>query len=717
ENADAFERVAGFRFTDFTLSTVEGPERLIGGVVTPGWLATLGVRPAHGRGFTADEESAGRSSRVAVVGDGLARSRFGTPEAAVGSTLRLNGTPHDIVGVLPEGFAYPYSAQVWVPFRPDIGVQDGSWALNIQGRLAPGRSLAAAADQLGALSDRAGAETPGLAGMTLVARPLEQTLIDRQGRTAAALLAAVGLLLLVACANLANLLLGRALARDTEFAIRSSLGASRRRLLTQTMVESLVLGAAGCAAGVGLAGLGVGLLAPLVPEDLATLGATPTVDGGTLAFAVGLALLTAVVLGLVPAVRASATRPALAMRRGRSGALSRGAKGLGRGFVVAELAVTLMLLTGVGLMIRDLSRLQSLELGYEPSDILLFSIALDREPYLTGDARVQLADRLLSELAATPGIGAASLTTMFPRHRGNTLSEIEEEGRDPSQPGVPINNRLVTPGFLETVGARVIRGRGIETTDRAGGPPVALVSTSLAELLWPGEEPIGRRLRDRRAGDDGWVTVVGVVNDVLQADDIRHTWYLPYAQGADLRVAGQATIVTRGEPGGGPPTLSTVRAALGRVDPELPPFEVVSATTLNFEALARERFGTRLGTLFAAFGLLLATLGVYGSISYTVTRRTREFGVRLALGSDGRRIVRSVLGDLGGVLAVGLALGLLGSLAVARALGSVLAGTEGFDLVPFMIAGIVLSATAGGAAVIPALRASRVDPVRALRAE
>lgn len=717
DNADVFESVAGFRFTDFTLTTAEGPERVVGGVVTPGWLETLGILPAFGRDFTPDEEAAGQASQVLLISHSLALNRFGTPASAVGSTLRLNGTPHSVVGVLPEGFTYPYGAQVWVPFRPDRAAAGGSWALNIQGRLHQGQSLGAAAQQLRGLSDQMGDVTPGLAGMTLVARPLEQTLIEQEGRTVVALLAAVGLLLLVACANLANLLLGRALARETEFALRSSLGASRRRLLQQSLVESLVLGAAGCLAGVVLAWVGVGVLSPLVPERLGTLGATAGMDLLTFGFATGLSLLTAVLLGLVPALRASGARPAGAMRQGRGGAVSGRARSLGRGFVIAELTVTLMLLTGVGLMVRDLQRLQAVELGYQPDGLLLFNVALDREPYLSAETRTQFTDRLIAEMESTPGITSASMTTMFPRNRGNSIAEVEEEGRDSGRPGVTINDRLVTPGFLNGIGAPVLRGRGLADTDVAGGPLVAVVSASLAEALWPGEDPIGHRLRNRRVGDDAWITVVGTVGDVLQADDIEHTWYLPYAQHAARRGAGMATFVVAGQGDAGPPSLALIRGALARVDAEVPPFEAVTATTLNYEGLTRERLGTRLGSLFAVFGLLLATLGVYGSISYSVQRRMREFGVRMALGSDRRRILAYVLGDVGRLLAIGIGLGLVGSFAIARLVGAVLSEIGGFDPLAFGVAGGLLSLTALAAGAIPAYRAARVDPVRALRAE
>jgi putative ABC transport system permease protein len=719
DNIDAFESIAGFRFTDFTLTTPEGPERLIGGVITPGWLSTLGVRPRFGRGLSPDEEATGRGSQVALMSHALAQREFGAAADAVGRTLRLNGIPHDVVGVLPEGFTYPYDAQVWVPFRPESEDQGSIWALNIQARISATASLGTAEQELRLLSDRMAGITPELTeGMTLVARPLRQTLVDEEGRTVTALLAAVGFLLLVACANLANLLLSRALARESEFAVRSSLGASRLRLGRQSLTESLVLGVAGCLAGVALAWFGVGFIEPLIPSRLFTLGVGTAIDLPTLGFAISLSLLTAMILGLVPALRASATRPATAMRHGRRSAGGRRSRSVGRWFVVAELALTLMLLTGVGLMARDLQRLQSLELGYDPADLLLFNLAIVEAPYDTGERRVQFVERLIDELNATPGVEAAGVTSMFPRHRGNNVAEVEGEGHEAQRPGLTINNRYVVPGFLETLGTPLLRGRWLTSSDRAGGPPVALVSASLAEALWPGEDPLGRWIRNRRVGDQAeWHTVVGVVGDVRQADDIRHTWYLSYSQHAGERPAAQVTVVARGTEGAGAPPLQAVRRALLRVDSELPVFEAVTAETLNYEALARERHGTRLGGLFAVFGLLLATLGMYGAISYSVNRRVREFGIRMALGSDNRRILRSVLLEVGRLMLIGGALGLAGSLALARFLGATLSQIGPFDPVAFTVAGLLLSLTALAAGAVPAWRAARIDPVRALRAE
>lgn len=719
DNVEAFESVAGFRFTDFTLTTPEGPERLIGGVITPGWLSTLGVRPSFGRGLSPDEEAVGRGGQVALISHALARGEFGSPAGAVGRTLRLNGIPHDVVGVLPEGFAYPYDAQVWVPFRPESENQGSIWALNIQARLSETASLGTAEQELRILSERMAGIIPELTpGMTLVARPLRQTLVDEEGRTVTALLAAVGFLLLVACGNLANLLLSRALAREGEFAVRSSLGASRARLVRQSLVESLVLGVAGCLAGAALARLGVRFIEPLIPSRLFTLGVAAGIDLPTLGFAVTLSLLTALILGLVPALRASATHPATAMRRGRRSAGGRRTRSVGRSFVVAELALTLMLLTGVALMARDLQRLQSLELGYDPADLLLFSLAITEAPYETGESRVRFVERLIDELSATPGVEAVGVTSMFPRHRGNNVAEVEGDGHEVGRPGLTVNNRYVVPGFLQALGVPLLRGRRLTPADRAGGPPVALISASLAEALWPGEDPLGRTIRDRRVGDQGnWHSVVGVVGDVRQADDIRHTWYLPYAQHAGERPAAQIAVVARGPSGIGPPPLRAIRRALRSIDAELPLFEAVTAETLNYEALARERHGTRLGGLFAVFGLLLATLGMYGAISYSVNRRVREFGIRMALGSDGRRILQSVLREVGLLLVLGGALGLAGSLSLARLLGATLSEIGPFDPVAFSVAGLCLSLAALAAGAIPAWRAARVDPVRALRAE
>ncbi len=548
DGAESLESVVGSRFSNFTLHTPDGPERLVGNAVTAGWLETLGVQPALGRDFTPDEEAAGEGSGVVLVSHQVWRTRLGGSEDAVGSTLRLNGRPHVVVGVLPPGFHFPYDAHLWVPLRP-TEADAGFWALNIPARLKPGVSVAAARADLAALTERVAPTLPGFTpGTTFTAVPIREVMVEDEGRTVLALAAAVGFLLLVVCANLANLLLARALARESEFAVRASLGASRGRLVRQSLVESTTLGLIGGALGLGVAYAAVDFLGFLLPGDFSYLGLGVRLDVIALVFAAALSIGTGLLMGILPALRGSATNPADAMREGGRSGGSRRRAGVGRGLVVAELAVTLVLLTGVGLMVRDVQRQQALDLGYEAQGLLVFSVPLEEAPYETGEARMAFAQRLLSELESRPDVATAGAVNLFPRHQGNTLAEVVPEGREPA-PGerLAVNYRLVSAGYLESLGVPLLRGRMIAKTDQAGTQLVGLVSASLAERLWPGEDPVGKRVRDQRAGQDvPWVTVVGVVGDVRQSDDVLDSWYVPFAQAADSRFARQLAVVARG---------------------------------------------------------------------------------------------------------------------------------------------------------------------------
>ncbi len=719
DQTDVFESVAASRFTDLTLTTDQGPQRVVGNAVTPGWLATVGIQPVIGRAFSAEEEAIGAGSRVVVVAYSTWQGRFGSGDDILGRIIRLNGEPHTVVGVMPRGFTYPYEAEFWMPFRPEDDAGESFWALNFKARLRSDATLAMARDELRRLSEQIGGQVSGLtAGMTIMPIPVREVLIDNQAGTVTILTIAVGFLLLVVCANLANLLLSRALTRDTEFALRSSLGASRRRLLGQSLTESAVLGVAGGAAGVVIALMSLSLLGPLVPSRLVTIGAELSLNGPALGFAIALSIATGFLVGVVPALRLSSTSPSATLRLGAR-TVSRGRRGFGGTLVVIELAVTLVLLTGVGLMVRDLQRRQSFDLGYEQQSLAVFSVALDREPYRRGEQRVQFVERIVDELQASPTIASAGATTMFPRHRGNVLSQVEADGQvlDANADGLTVNSRFVTPTYLRGLGVSLMQGRWLNGLDREGSEPVVVVNQSLAERLWPNLDPVGQRVRDRRAGEAPWHTVVGVVRDVRESDEISYSWYRPYAQNAEGRGASQLTLWARASFGTGAPTIRTIRDALDRIDGELPIFEATTAQMLNGDALARERQGALLGTAFALFGLILAALGVYGSISYSVSGRMREFGIRMALGSDRQRIFRQVLSGVGIMVAVGGVVGLVGAIAIARVIGSQLVETGPFDPVAFTVAIGLLGIAGFTAGAFPAWRATRVDPAEALRAD
>lgn len=714
-----FDRIVAQRYTTFVRSTDAGPEQMIGIAVTGGWAETLGVRPNLGRVFTLEEERLGAASGVVLLSYGAWQRRFGGDADVVGREIILNGRPHTVVGVMQRGLQYPYHAEVWVPIRAD-DEQVGPWSFNVQARLRPGVAVEDAREELREIAREAAAsgEAPTLQtdGMTLTAVPLREIFVGEEGRTTLALLGAVAFLLLIVCANLANLLLAKGLNRERELAIRASVGASRGRIVRQLLTETLLLGGLGSALGILLAWLGSGLAQPLLPGRLEYVEASITMNETVLGFAVGLALLSTILFGLLPALRLSRVWPGSGLLGTRGVSHGTFDRRLGRSLVVAEIALGVVLLTGAGLVVQDLQRLASVDLGYAPSGLLIYSVSLNREPYTEPAERIDFAARAVSELRALPGVSAAGVTSMFPSESGNAVAQIEIQGRDdPSGTRLLVNHRLVTSDYFDAVGIELVAGRGITERDRAGALPVVVISDVMARRFWPGEDPIGQRIR-RRGEDAEWMTVVGIVEDVREFYDVEETWYLPFAQHADERSASSVTFAVRSA-AGSPPAAPVIRDAMADVAPDLPVVDLTTARELHSESLTRQRQAARLSAAFAGFGLLLAAMGLYGSISYAVNRRWREFGIRMALGSHQSHILRGVLGE--GILLVvlGATFGTLGAVVVMWLLTHALETASGFDSISLAVALLVLATTGMGATLLPARRAARLDPMKVLREE
>ncbi len=719
ERGRFFERLVAQRFTSYALATDAGPERVVGIAVSEGWTETLGVRPILGRPFLPEEEAAGEGAGVALLSHGSWQRRFAGSQSAIGEVVRLDGRPHTVVGVMPPGFTYPYEAEFWVPMRVRAG-QPGVWSFNVPARLKPGWTVESARADLRAVAEAAATEVPDLQpGATLTAVPIREVLVGGEGRTLVALLAAVGFLLLIVCANLANLLLSRALGRGREFAVRAAVGAGRARLLRQVLVESLLLAAVGGLAGLIVATVGVELVEPLLPRRLLTyVGTTPGFDWSVLLFATLVSIASGVLFGLAPALRLSHERPFNALYSADRSIGGKGVRRLERALVVGELALALTLLSGIGLMLRDFQRLQDADLGYDPAGLLTFTVNLSPEEYPTSESRLAFMAAAAPELERMPGLSAVGATTMFPSSRANAVAEVVIEGREqlPGQRSL-VNSRMVTPGFLEAVGIPLLRGRGISEADRAGSVPVVVISAALARRYWPNEDPLGARVRNGRGGADApWMTIIGVVGDVREFYDVAETWYVPYAQHAESFLAGRAVFAVRSATPE-PPAISAVRQAMLAVDPALPIFDAITAENLYAASYGRQGQAAMLGSIFAAFALLLASLGLYGTMSYGVSRRTREFGVRMALGSDRGAILRGLLVEGVRMVSVGMAIGAVGASILARFLASALTEVGPFDIPTFGAAALALAAATLGAALLPAVRATRIDPVEALRHE
>jgi predicted permease len=697
------------------------PERVVGIRVSERWLPTLGIQPALGRGFSAEEEQVGEGSRVVLVSDGLWRRRFAGDRNAIGAELELDGEMHTVIGVLPRGFNFPYEADLWLPMRldPNVGTPRD---LNVAARMAPGVTLDRLQRELAEVGRQLAIEHPINREMVgLRARTMRTELVGDFRTVILVLFAAVGFLLLIACANVANLLLARAAVRRAEVGIRAALGASRWRQVRQLLTESVLLSAAGGLAGFLLTLLGTEWLDVLIPERMRTVLPTVAIDARLLSFTAFVAVLTALLFGLVPALKGSRTKLHEVLKD--SGRSSGGASkhGLLRALVVAELALAVVLLTGGGLMLRDLRHLLGVDMGIATEGLVTMNIAFPESRYADPSARTSFVRDVEERVRAVPGISAAGVTTIIPFGSGNTLASIEIEDRPATRDVQPsVNHRLVSPRFFAAMGMPLLRGRAFTDGDREGSLPVVIINQAMAQRYWPGEDPIGKRVRHGGAqGDRPWFTVVGVVGNVAE-DEIPETWYLPYAQGsrgAPIAWSTLRVVLAVRSASGAVAQLDDVRRAVWEVDPGLPIFDVATIDRLYSDELSQQRLGTMLFGIFAALGLLMAALGIYGVMAYATTQRRREIGIRMALGADARRILRTVLSDAVVLVVVGLAVGLIAALGVTRFMSGLLSEVSPRDPATFAVVAAVLGVVALAASYIPAWRATRVEPVLALKQE
>jgi len=713
EEVRSFESVVGQRFMSLGFDTQEGPERVVGIGVTEGWSSTLGIEPQLGRSFSSEEEKGGLSSGVVLVSHGTWQRRLGGDKEVLGQQVSLSGSTYSVIGVMPAGMAYPYEAEFWLPMRVDAD-QLGLWGLNVPARLGPGVSLDAANQELAALSSQLDLDER----MTLQAVPIREVLLREDERPLMLLLAAVAFLLVIVSVNIANLLLAESLSRDREFAVRTTLGAGRLRQIRQLLTESLILALLGGLAGLLVAWWVRDLLMPLLPSRVAQLTGGVPMDLRVLVFSLAMVLGTTALVGVAPAVRASRRQPQELLQGGGRATRSQASGWLGKAFIVAQVASCLVLLAGAGSIRRDLRALTRLDLGYEPEGLQTLSVALNDEEYSSSPARQSFVDQVVARLEAIPGVENAASTSVFPSERGNFLAQIEVEGREvlPEETHL-VNHRFVTPGFLESMGIPVLRGRSLTSSDGSDALPVAVVSRSLAERYWPGEDPLGKRLRNTRLGEDArWLTVIGVVGNVHEFYETVETWYLPLAQNGDGSGASRVTFVARAS-NGSEGIASQMRQAVQSVDPAMPVFQQESASEIYAESLEGQVFATRLTAAFALIGLLVAAIGVYASMAFDVGERRREIAIRMALGGSPRRILRGVLKRGAIVVGLGVGLGLLGAVTLRGLLQELLVGASSAGIGTFLWAAVVLSAVGLLASYVPARQVLRVDPQAELRAE
>lgn len=711
-----------FTGTSFNLATGDGAEYVAGGNVSWTMFRTLGVAPALGRDFREEEDRVG-GPHVAMISDRLWHDKFKARSDVVGQQITVDGVPHTVIGVMPPEFDFPNTTQVWTLMQTDPDKERGNHSWNVMGRLKPGVTLEQARADLRTIAAQLSTQFPkSNTGWSAEVQTLREFQVGSYRAVLMIMMASVAFVLLIACANVANLLLARATARAKEMAVRAALGADGWRVIRQLLTESVVLGLTGGVLGVGFA---YGLLQwikgsiPTIPFWMKF-----TIDGQVLLFTALVSIGTGVLFGLVPALQAA--RPNLnetlrdAGARGTSAGRAR--QRLRSGLVVGEMALSLVLLVGAALLIRSFLSLQSVQPGFDPNNVLTLRVNLRGPQYDSTYKRFAFWNRLLQQLNARPGVVSASITNNIPLGGSNNNSFINIEGLPTRLGDEPLlENRWVSPRYLETMRIPVVRGRMFteqEWADSGVAGRVAVINENMAKHFWGTDDAaIGRRFNFGAANDTSakWFTVVGV------AADIKHKQltsppdfqgYLPYRQGGWSSSA--IVIRTQSEPTA---LTGTVLGTLKQIDPLVPAYRIMSMNANIDRSFWQQALYGKLFALFAGIALVLAAVGVYGVISYAVSQRTQEIGVRVALGAQRGDVLRLIVGHgalLGGA---GIVIGLGGALVVTRFLRTLLVGISPFDPMSFVGVSAVLTAIALLASYMPARRAAKVDPVDALRAE
>ncbi|MCP9495786.1 MAG: ABC transporter permease [Pyrinomonadaceae bacterium MAG19_C2-C3] len=720
EQATSFDGIAIYKDRDFALTGTSGePERIEGHVVSANLFDLIGARPVIGRGFMPNEDVP-EAERVALLSYALWQRRFAGKTEAVGQTIRLNGYDHTIVGVMPEGFKFPEWAELWTPAaykRGEDGAGRGNHNLSCLARLKPGVTIEEANAEMSAIASRLAAAYPeSNTNWTTSVKPFREARISEFRVVLYLMLGAVGFVLLIACANVTNLLLARGAERTKEIAIRTALGASRWRVVRQLLVESVMIGIMGGVVGVLLALWGIDLVTSAIPIEI-PYWMKYTIDARVMLFTLLVSLVTGILFGLAPALQASKTDVNETLKeggRGASGGLRRNkARNL---LVVTEIALSLVLLVGAALMMRSFVNATKADTGFNAQNVLTLRLGLPVTRYAEEEEKFVFYRDLLARIESLPGVRSASAASIIPLADSSSGASFVPEGAMPPPGEEPSAQfRVVTSDYFQTMEIPLTRGRALTERDtETSAPPIAVVNERLAKRIYPNDDPVGKRFKF--VGDDEWVQVVGIVPDTktrrMDAPPEMQI-YVPFARRAAYRAM---TIVVRTD--ADPARIApAVRKQISEMDAELPVYDVQTMEDVVAQSLWQPRLFGGMFLVFAAIALVLASVGVYGVIAYSVSTRTHEFGIRMALGAQAGDVLRLVIKQGMILVAIGVALGLIGAFLLTRVLAGLLYGVTATDPLTFLSIPLLLICVALVASFIPARRATKVDPMVALRHE
>jgi putative ABC transport system permease protein len=717
-----FEKMSAYEGAEFALTGAGDPEVLAGAAVTFNYFDVLGQSPLHGRSFLPQEDTPG-ANHVVILSYGLWRRRFGGDLNILGQSIKLDNVPTTVVGIMPPGFDFPHPAeranmsdhmQLWVP--EGLNPQDtGHNNLLAVGRLKPGVTLADAKREITALLPDFARQFNKTfsADTTTVMTPLERRIVGEVRTPLLVLLGAVASVLLIACANLANLLLARSASRGRELAVRQCLGASGLRIARQLLTESLMLAGAGAVGGLLLAAWSIDALKSVAAATIPRLESAK-LDPTALLFTVIVTLLTGLLCGLASALRGARANLQEAIKEGARGSASGANRRLNNAFVVSQLALSMVLLIGAALLLQSFRNLLAVNPGFRPENALMGHVSLPENSYATKAQVSGFYEQLLDRVRSLPGVQAAELTRVAPFSGNGVGGPFTVEGHEPG-PGEVAKDawlRSVTPGYFTAMGMPIKTGRPFQSSDTDTSPPVAIVDEKLVRMYWPQGDPAGKRIR---IGGGNWMTIVGVVPSVKNRkldEDTKPYVYFPASQQAPRNMS--LVVRSQNDPSA---LVPAIRKQLASLDPELPFFDVRTIDQSIARTLTTKRVTNLLLAGFATTALLLALIGIYGVMSLNVVSRTSEFGIRMALGAHAGDVLKLVIGQGMKLAGAGALLGLVGALALTRLLKTLLFGVSATDPLTFVVIALLLTLVALLACWIPARRATRVDPLVALRSE